>query len=94
MTRDFVRAAVAERDGPGCWYCGSRGRRHGGMTLDHVVPQRGKRRKPTLSQLPNLRLACGRCNLRKGDGDAAEFVRALAAEGRATRRALAWLREV
>ena len=93
MTRAAVRAAVEARDGPGCWYCGSPGRRRGGMTLDHFEPRRGKRGKPKMSELPNLRLCCDRCNTLKGDRPAAEFVAEIAAGGRITERAFAWLRE-
>ena len=93
MTRAGVRAALESRDGPGCWYCGSVPGRRGEMTIDHFEPRRGKRGKPKLSELPNLRLCCDGCNIRKGDRPAAEFVADIAAGGRVTGRALAWLRE-
>lgn len=55
-----VRAAVMERDGGQCRYCGILSDR---MTMDHVVPwSRGGS-----NEIENLASACVSCNAKKGD---------------------------
>ncbi|MFJ2645049.1 MULTISPECIES: HNH endonuclease [unclassified Streptomyces] len=64
--RRRIRAALAERDGAQCWYCG-----HGfgpapaldGATIDHLIPRRWL---PTWT-LAALVLACEPCNTAKAD---------------------------
>ncbi|MFJ8856651.1 HNH endonuclease [Streptomyces sp. NPDC102437] len=62
--RRRIRAALAERDGAQCWYCG-----HGfgpgldGATIDHLIPRRWL---PTWT-LVALVLACEPCNTAKAD---------------------------
>lgn len=62
--RRRIRAALAERDGARCWYCG-RGFGPGldGATIDHLIPRRWL---PTWA-LAALVLACEPCNTAKAD---------------------------
>ena len=55
-----IRAAVLDRDGHKCSYCGSTYN----LTIDHVVPVT----KGGTSTIENLRTLCGRCNMSKGSG--------------------------
>jgi 5-methylcytosine-specific restriction endonuclease McrA len=62
------RAAIILRDRGACYLCG-RQPRGGQQTLDHVIPlARGGIHDPS-----NLRVACRRCNSRKGDKLLAEL---------------------
>ena len=82
--RERVLTALAERDGAGCFYCGS----IFAEQVDHVVPIHDPGgRSPSMREIGNLRLSCRPCNRRKSDRSAAEFVAELAE--RATPRALA-----
>jgi hypothetical protein len=55
-----VRAAVIERDGDACFYCGERG---APLHIDHVLAtSRGG-----TDQMDNLVVACAACNVSKGD---------------------------
>lgn len=61
--RGKVRAALAERDGHKCFYCGQLFTENVPATLDHYIPYRlwrGWRQE-------NLVLACRACNEAKGD---------------------------
>lgn len=59
--RHLVLAALTERDGPDCFYCGQAPERDG-LILEHVIPVR--RNGP--NTIDNLVLACTSCNLSKG----------------------------
>lgn len=62
-----VRAAVRARDGDACVYCDDT---EGPFHLDHRLPwSRGGKHT-----FENLCVACWRCNLRKGDLTAGEFM--------------------
>ncbi|MFE4177533.1 HNH endonuclease [Streptomyces sp. NPDC056909] len=62
--RRALRALLAERDGAGCFYCGTPfGRRLAGATFDHLVP---KSLVPTWDAAA-LVLACEPCNQAKSD---------------------------
>ena len=77
-----------ERDGAGCFYCGSIFAEH----VDHVVPVKARKRlswvKREEAGIDGLRLACRPCNASKGDRPVSEFVAMLAKSGRATQRAV------
>jgi 5-methylcytosine-specific restriction endonuclease McrA len=47
-----------------CWPLDRRGKR--GWHIDHVIPHIGGGRE--VEKLPNFRVACARCNLKKGKG--------------------------
>ncbi len=53
------RAAVFERDGHRCRYCGS----EENLSIDHIVP----RCRGGTNALENLAIACCKCNVAKGD---------------------------
>jgi hypothetical protein len=55
-----IRAAVLDRDGHKCSYCGS----PYDLTIDHIIPVA----KGGTSTIENLRTLCGRCNMLKGSG--------------------------
>lgn len=55
-----IRAAVLDRDGHRCYYCGSTYN----LTIDHIIPVA----KGGTSTIENLRTLCGRCNMAKGSG--------------------------
>lgn len=55
--RACLRAYLAQRDGPGCYYCGS----PDATTLDHVIP----RSRGGSWAADNMVLACVPCNLDK-----------------------------
>ena len=62
-----LRASILKRDNRICFYCGS----SEADTVDHLTPiNRGGTDSPT-----NLAACCKRCNLRKGDKTADEFIR-------------------
>lgn len=69
-SRQDIRAALEERDGPNCFYCNCELTLEN-RTIDHVVSQReGKRRGwelESLHGLGNLVLACRKDNSLKGD---------------------------
>jgi hypothetical protein len=68
MSAEMRRGKISRlltRDGGHCWLC--EGWLGDDITLDHVVP----RAKGGTNQDSNLRLAHGRCNAERGDGDAA-----------------------
>ncbi len=56
-----TRAAVLDRDGHQCSYCGSTDN----LTIDHILPVA----LGGLSIIENLRTLCGHCNTSKGSGD-------------------------
>src|SRR6266699_3876659 len=56
-----TRAAVLDRDGHQCSYCGSTDN----LTIDHIIPVA----HGGLSIIENLRTLCGHCNTSKGSGD-------------------------
>jgi len=55
-----IRAAVLDRDGHKCSYCGSTY----DLTIDHIIPVA----KGGSSIIENLRTLCGHCNISKGSG--------------------------
>ena len=62
-----LRAEILKRDNGICFYCGS----VEATTVDHLTPiNRGGTDSPT-----NLTACCKRCNLRKGDKTADEYIR-------------------
>lgn len=69
-SRQDIRAALEDRDGPDCFYCGCELDLEN-RTIDHVVSQREGRIRgwelESLHGLGNLRLACRPCNSLKGD---------------------------
>lgn len=69
-SRQDIRAALEERDGPDCFYCGCELDLES-RTIDHVVSQREARRRgwemESTHGLGNLRLSCRDCNSLKGD---------------------------
>lgn len=69
-SRQDIRAALEERDGPDCFYC-EVDLDLENRTIDHVVSQNeGKRRgweMESIHGLENLVLACRKCNSLKGD---------------------------
>jgi 5-methylcytosine-specific restriction endonuclease McrA len=73
-----LRAAVFERDGYACVYCGSQDY----LQCDHVEPV--SKGGPTT--LENLATACRVCNARKKDRDRKAFVRGLSKEVRGQNR--------
>ena len=91
-----VRAAIEERDGAGCFYDGSLL----AVEIDHEEATRTHpggdwtSREARKHGIDNLRLCCGFCNKQKSRRPAAEFIRQLMAEGRATERAVSRLREI
>jgi HNH endonuclease len=52
-----LEQAIVDRDGHGCFYCGTTGR----MTIDHVVP----RHRGGSDAIGNLVFACPSCNFSK-----------------------------
>lgn len=63
---ETIRAAVTQRAGFACVYCGSTS----DLGIDHVIPY-----SDGGSSLPfNLVAACAACNATKGDGDPREFI--------------------
>lgn len=56
-----IRAAVLDRDGHRCSYCGSTY----DLTIDHIIPVA----KGGTSNIENLRTLCSYCNTSKGSGD-------------------------
>lgn len=69
--RDQVSAALADRDGDTCWYCGHGWDIEHRQTVEHLVPiaHGGP------NHMSNLVLACGGCNARAGHLSVAEKVR-------------------
>ena len=65
-----LRAAVFQRDGRKCVYCGKGGKRTK-MTLDHVVP----RANGGPDRYDNLVVACEACNLKKGNQSLEQFLK-------------------
>lgn len=69
-SRQDIRAALEDRDGPNCFYCDEELDLEN-RTIDHVVSQREGRIRgwelESLHGLGNLRLACRPCNSLKGD---------------------------
>jgi 5-methylcytosine-specific restriction endonuclease McrA len=61
VTRAPVRAALAQRDGPECCWCG-RWCRSTDMTIEHLLP----RALGGTDALENLALACAACNNARG----------------------------
>ncbi len=59
----FSRRAVFRRDGHACVYCGCKPGLSG-LTIDHVLP----RSRGGKTNWENCVTACGRCNVKKGDG--------------------------
>ncbi len=57
-----IRAVLAKRWGPWCFYCGGPFDSLTFATIDHYVPMA----KGGTGALRNLRLACSWCNRRKG----------------------------
>ena len=77
------RAAIAERDGAECVWCG-RAVWPRDLTLEHLLPRsRGGHGTPA-----NLVLACRRCNRARRSRPVAAYVRELVDAGRAPRIAL------
>lgn len=68
------RARLLERDGNKCWICGRdltvnpHGNRGNRPTFDHIIP----RSRGGGNELENLRLACLKCNGKRGDTPAEE----------------------
>lgn len=63
-----VRQAIYARDGHRCVWCGD-----AGAGLDHFIPRsHGGTHAPT-----NLLTCCGRCNSRRGNRTAAEWIETL-----------------
>ena len=62
-----LRSEILKRDNGICFYCGV----HGATHVDHLTPiSRGGTDSST-----NLAACCKRCNLRKGEKTADEFIR-------------------
>ena len=73
-------AAIVERDGPSCVWCGRRPWPRD-LTLEHLLPRsRGGHGTPE-----NLTPACRRCNRARKSRPVAAYVRELAAAGRSPR---------
>jgi 5-methylcytosine-specific restriction endonuclease McrA len=68
--RQILRAAVVDKRGRHCMYCGKGPLHKRALHLDHIVPTSlgGK------DELGNLIVSCAMCNMRKGKKDAAKFV--------------------
>ena len=75
IPKSKVKPLLIERDGAACAYCG-KSKPPEDLQVDHVVP----RRRGGPDHQDNYKLACQRCNQRKGTKSEIEYLRELEAE--------------